>query len=411
MKRNTVSLCLIARDEEATIGMAIKSVLALVDEVIVVDTGSQDNTRIIAEGYGAKVLRRALGRRFFRRPQRGPRSGHRQMGAGPGRGRIPGAGAAGGIPETAARSRPPPAIVCAWSAAGPATHGAMTSRVRLFRNVPEVRYRYPIHERLAPALSEWAAGENLLILDADLAVMHERSDSDRRAHRRERNQRILRKALVNFPDEPYFPYRLACEGQVLLDGEVLPVAGLAAALAHLRAAWSKIRSLDPDQQASLTWLPDFGAPGSPPVYWRSARSPRPKRSCGARNPGPLPEHPLVLLQSVAVDCCRLHLSGHPCPGRPARRSWPGPAVISRRIHEFASHGPRSARGQQGAGVVSSAVPGRARPAGGKGDRGGGSVRTGPQSGSHPIPAAGWAWPNVPGSPGTANGLSSSICGP
>ena len=56
MKRNTVSLCLIARDEEATIGMAIKSVLALVDEVIVVDTGSQDNTRIIAEGYGAKVF-------------------------------------------------------------------------------------------------------------------------------------------------------------------------------------------------------------------------------------------------------------------------------------------------------------------------------------------------------------------
>ena len=56
MKRNTVSLCLIARDEEATIGMAIKSVLALVDEVIVVDTGSRDNTRIIAEGYGAKVF-------------------------------------------------------------------------------------------------------------------------------------------------------------------------------------------------------------------------------------------------------------------------------------------------------------------------------------------------------------------
>ena len=56
MKRKTVSLCVIARDEEATIGMAIKSVLALVDEVIVVDTGSRDNTRIIAEGYGARVV-------------------------------------------------------------------------------------------------------------------------------------------------------------------------------------------------------------------------------------------------------------------------------------------------------------------------------------------------------------------
>ncbi len=56
MKRRTVSLCLIARDEEGAIGLAIKSALALVDEVIVVDTGSRDNTRIIAEGYGARIV-------------------------------------------------------------------------------------------------------------------------------------------------------------------------------------------------------------------------------------------------------------------------------------------------------------------------------------------------------------------
>ena len=56
MKRKTVSLCMIARDEEASIGKAIKSALALVDEVVVVDTGSRDNTRIIAEGYGARLL-------------------------------------------------------------------------------------------------------------------------------------------------------------------------------------------------------------------------------------------------------------------------------------------------------------------------------------------------------------------
>ena len=56
MKRKTVSLCMIARDEEACIGKAIKSALALVDEIVVVDTGSRDNTRIIAEGYGARIV-------------------------------------------------------------------------------------------------------------------------------------------------------------------------------------------------------------------------------------------------------------------------------------------------------------------------------------------------------------------
>jgi tetratricopeptide (TPR) repeat protein len=308
MKRNTVSLCLIARDEEATIGMAIKSVLALVDEVIVVDTGSQDNTRIIAEGYGAQVLdvpwdddfsaarnaalEQATGKwilvldadEFLEpvRPIEFQRLLHDPAAAG-------------------YRLR-----MIDQSAGGA---GAMTSRVRLFRNAPEVRYRYPIHERLAPALSEWGKRENLLILEADLAVMHERNDSDRRVHRRERNQRILRKALVNHPEEPYFPYRLACEGQTLLDGEALPVAGLAASLTHLRTAWAKARSQEPAVQSSLTWLPDLGA--------RLASSLLAVGECDEAHDviwqirDIFPDHPQVLLQTVAVDCHRLEMSPHP----------------------------------------------------------------------------------------------------
>jgi tetratricopeptide (TPR) repeat protein len=308
MKRNTVSLCLIARDEEATIGMAIKSVLALVDEVIVVDTGSQDNTRIIAEGYGAKVfdvpwvddfsaarnaaLDQASGKwilvldgdEFLEpvRPVEFQRLLHNPVAAGY-RLRMVGRGADDG--------------------------GAMTSRVRLFRNVPEVRYRYPIHERLAPSLGEWASREDLLILDSDLAVMHERNDSDRRVRRRERNQRILRKALENHPDEPYFPYRLACEGQSLLDGEVLPVAGLGATLVHLRTVWAKVRSLDPALHVPLTWLPDFGARFTSSLLAIGAVEEAEAVIVEIR--GFFPDHPMILLQSVAVDCSRLQMADDP----------------------------------------------------------------------------------------------------
>jgi len=315
MKRHTVSLCIIARDEEATIGMAIKSVLALVDELIVVDTGSHDNTRIIAEGYGAKVfdvaweddfsaarnaaLDQASGSwilvldadEFLEpvRPVEFQRLLHDPAAAGY-RLRLTGVG--GGLTS------------------------AMTSRVRLFRNVPEVRYRYPIHERLAPALGAWAEQQNLLILDSDLAVVHERPDSERRSHRRERNQRILRRALADFPNEPYFPFRLACEGLSQMDGEVLPVAGLGAALVLLRTAWARVRAMDAATRSSLTWLPELGARLTSGLLAAGEVDEAAETINEIRNLAP--DHPLVLLQSVAVDCALLPtLEG---PGTKTRRA-------------------------------------------------------------------------------------------
>ena len=51
----TMSLCMIARNEAHQISKAIESALPIVDEVIVVDTGSVDDTVKVAESLGAKV--------------------------------------------------------------------------------------------------------------------------------------------------------------------------------------------------------------------------------------------------------------------------------------------------------------------------------------------------------------------
>ncbi len=50
-----VSLCMIARDEELSLPRCLQSVQGVVDEIVLVDTGSTDRTIAIAEQYGAVV--------------------------------------------------------------------------------------------------------------------------------------------------------------------------------------------------------------------------------------------------------------------------------------------------------------------------------------------------------------------
>ena len=52
-----LSLCMIVKDEAENLPRCLESVQGIVDEIIVVDTGSTDETPQIAEAYGSKVIR------------------------------------------------------------------------------------------------------------------------------------------------------------------------------------------------------------------------------------------------------------------------------------------------------------------------------------------------------------------
>ena len=55
MEKNPISLCMITKNEEKYLEQCLNSVKDIVDEIIIVDTGSTDKTKEIALSFGTKV--------------------------------------------------------------------------------------------------------------------------------------------------------------------------------------------------------------------------------------------------------------------------------------------------------------------------------------------------------------------
>ena len=54
-KKPALSLCMIVKDEEDCLARCLLSAIPVVDEIVIVDTGSKDRTKEIAKAFGAKV--------------------------------------------------------------------------------------------------------------------------------------------------------------------------------------------------------------------------------------------------------------------------------------------------------------------------------------------------------------------
>lgn len=51
----TISLCMIVKNEEAVLARCLDSIADLMDEIIIIDTGSTDRTKEIAAHYTSKI--------------------------------------------------------------------------------------------------------------------------------------------------------------------------------------------------------------------------------------------------------------------------------------------------------------------------------------------------------------------
>jgi len=205
MREPLISLCMIVKNEEKDLPRCVESVRGLVDEIVVLDTGSEDNTVSIAESLGAKV---------YHMPWPGSFSAARNES-------LKKAGGSwilyldadealdpNGCADCIRKAASDPAVT-AWSVPIRSYQWetdaySVTLNMRLFRNLPELLFENEVHERIEPALARIGAK----IAAAPFFIDHfgYRAAPEAMKKKMERNLLLSQKHLERDPHDPYCLY-------------------------------------------------------------------------------------------------------------------------------------------------------------------------------------------------------------
>ena len=208
----TLSGCLIVRDNAGTIRACLESLRPWVDELVVVDTGSTDETPRLAAELGARVFHFTWVDDFSAARNESVRHARGEWAfwmdsddvIDPANGRA--------IRELALGPHPDNVFgyVVRVHCTGPdpaATEDVtVVDHVKLFRNRPDLRFEHRIHEQIIPAIRR-AGGE---VAWTDLFVVHAGYDHSPvgQARKKERDLRILHSELVEMPGHPFTLFNL-----------------------------------------------------------------------------------------------------------------------------------------------------------------------------------------------------------
>lgn len=195
-----LSAALIVRDEADHLRRCLASLADVVDEIVVVDTGSTDDSVAVARSFGALVLHR---------PWDGSFAAPRNLGLD----HVTGDWVL--YIDADEHMRPVSRAHVEAQLADPdgdvlglrvrlRTHRTFTPirEYRLWRHRPDVRFAGAIHETHVAALYRIAEAEALRIADADLQIDHEGYEGDL-THKHRRNLPLLERQLLDAPDRVY----------------------------------------------------------------------------------------------------------------------------------------------------------------------------------------------------------------
>jgi hypothetical protein len=195
---------MIVRDEESHLPACLESIRPIVDEIVMVDTGSTDRTIEIARWYGARVQVH---------PWEGDFSAARNIGLGLARGTwilyIDADECLRPSPPGSVRARLREASEIALRVRRRPFAGATPCwEIRIWRSDPRIRFERRIHERVAPAIAVVAAADHLTISETDLYLEHVGYDGDQ-TRKHERDLPLLQAQLTTDPGDVFAWGRLS----------------------------------------------------------------------------------------------------------------------------------------------------------------------------------------------------------
>lgn len=211
---NTISLCMIAKNEEKHIARCIESAKPFVDQIVVVDTGSTDFTVEIAEGLGAEVYHHIWQDDFAlaRNQSLEYATGDWIL-----------------FLDCDEALQPETAPMLREAAQNDAYQGYWVNITnmfneqpsttftgfRLFRNNPLHRFEVPIHEQILPSVIRNSSADK--IGHSNITIYHYGYENEPAVYKNkiERNLRILYKAMKDYGQTGFLPFYIAVEHQKL----------------------------------------------------------------------------------------------------------------------------------------------------------------------------------------------------
>jgi tetratricopeptide (TPR) repeat protein len=200
-----LSAAIIVKDEADRLDGCLTSLRGLVDEIVVVDTGSTDGTVAVAERHGA-----VMGYEPWQDDFATPRNRSLDLATGDWILYVDADEQVDGDFDDA-RAHLERAVECIAFRVRfvPRVGWTPYREFRLWRNRPDIRFRGRIHESVVPAISAIADAEHLLIEPFDRITIHHYGYEGDRADKRARDAPLLEAEIARGTQRPFVYDHLA----------------------------------------------------------------------------------------------------------------------------------------------------------------------------------------------------------